>query len=694
MYKKLSIITFIALSSFVNADDLNATQNIEILATQIDGSKTTANAADNVLVFYRNAVLKADSAFFDKNSSLLTLDGNIESIGYAGTKEQTNHMVLNTLTNDTKSDSLFLTNENDIWLYTDSSKKCGNLYFLGNTMLSSCSLNDPLWKMVFDNSVYDDQNELMKLYGVKLYLWDVPVFYLPYLSFTTNNERKSGLLFPKLGYNGDTGILYEQPIFWAPYTNWDIEFNPQIRSKRSVGLYGTLRFADSPNSNGELRLGGFRDFNDYYEKNDLKYKNHYGIELLYDASKLFDLPLEFKDGFYINAIYLNDIDYINLQKSRMDHFGVTNFQESRLNYFASNNDYYALLTAKYFIDTTKESNADTLQVLPSLEFHKFYDQILTLPLYYSADFAFANYYRTKGSTLQRTDFTIPFEFSKSLFDDYLRITFSEELYATKLFFGGVSSGANDFSFASNTNKISLSSDLTKRYENHTHILQPSFSYSNLGSTKESPMDYASIGLEQQKLYTLDLPKEQYRFSLSQYLYENNSELSFFERLSQIYYPNEDYSAGDLEHEFGVNYQNFNISNQLLYSHEFSKFRSIYTNALWHNDDVSLGVSHAYKKDIIDELNEIAVANNINFDANYKVNKNVSIFGGVSYELDNENSKFWNIGASYNKDCFGLSASLSKTSTPTLTQSGASYNDSINFYIQLKFIPFATVGSSR
>ncbi|MBD3807431.1 MAG: LPS-assembly protein LptD [Epsilonproteobacteria bacterium] len=694
MYKKLSLAAFIALCSLAQADDENLTRNIEILASKIDGTKTTANAADNVLVFYGDAILKSDSAFFDKNSSLLTLDGNIESMGYAKTKEQTSHMVLNTLTNDTKSDSLFLTNENDIWLYTDSAKKYGNLYFLGHTMLSSCSLKDPLWKMVFDNSVYDDQNQLMKLYSIKLYMGDIPIFYIPYLSFTTNNERKSGLLFPKFGYSGDTGILYEQPIFWAPYLNWDIEFNPQIRSKRSVGIYGTFRFADTPNSSGEFRIGNFSDFDDYYRSHDLRYQNHYGAELLYDSSKLFELPYDFKDGLYINAIYLNDIDYLNLQKSKLEHFGITNFQESRLNYFAQNNDYFALLNAKYFIDTTKESNSDTIQVLPSFEFHKFYDQISILPLYYSADFSFANYYRQRGSTLKRADFTLPFELSQSFFDDYLRITLSEELYVTKLFFGGIASGVNDFSFASNTNKISISSDLTKRYENYTHTLQPSFSYSNLGKTKESPVSYDLIGVEQKKLYTLDLPKEQYKFSLSQYLYDNSSELNFFERLSQVYYPKENYNFSDLEHEFGVNYKNFSISNQLLYSYEFSKFRSIYTNASWHNGDLSLGLSHAYKKDIMDELNQIAVANNINLDTNYKFNKNLSLYGGFSYELDNKNNKFWNIGASYNKDCFGLSLALSKTSYPALTQAGASYTDSINFYIQLKFIPFATLGTSR
>ncbi|MDD5406844.1 MAG: LPS-assembly protein LptD [Sulfurovaceae bacterium] len=694
MHKLLSVAaSFFLLSQVGYSDEL--TNNIEFMAGNIDATKTTAAANDDVLIFYDDSVLRSDNAFFDKNTNILVLDGNTESIGYKQIKEQSDHATINVVDKDTTFDNLFLMNENNIWLYTDDATKKGDTYFLGNTLLSSCCIQKPLWKIVFDHSVYDDKAEYMKLYGAKLYMWDMPVFYLPYLGFTTNRERSSGLLFPRFGSSGDQGFIYEQPIFLAYAPNWDIELDPQIRTKRSIGAYATLRFADSADSSGELRIGDFRDFDDYQNSHNLKYQNHYGVELLYDSSKFFDnLPLDFKDGLFINGIYLNDIDYINLQKSKFSHFGVSSFQESRLNYFLNNEDYYAGMNAKYFIDTLKTSNNDTLQILPAVQLHKYYDSVGFLPVYYSADVSLDNYFRPNGTTLRQAEFNLPLEWSTPFLDDYLHLSLSEELYGSKLFFGNVLTGEDNFEFLTNVNKIKLYSDLTKSYHDFIHVIQPSLSYSNLGNTYESPVSFDLLGLEQQKLFSLNLPEVQYQFAFSQYFYDNEMNLKFSQRIMQPYYPNRVYNWGDIYHEIEWNFDNIHFSNIFLYSYEFGKFRSIFTGASWVRDDLSLAMSHAYKKDFQDEINEIAVANNLNLDIGYQVNPKVKVYGGISYELDNEYSKYWHIGTSYTQECFAISASISKNATPMLTQSGPSYNDSLAAYIQLKFIPFATVGSSE
>ncbi|MBN2721532.1 MAG: hypothetical protein JXQ77_01790, partial [Campylobacterales bacterium] len=78
----------------------------------------------------------------------------------------------------------------------------------------------------------------------------------------------------------------------------------------------------------------------------------------------------------------------------------------------------------------------------------------------------------------------------------------------------------------------------------------------------------------------------------------------------------------------------------------------------------------------------------------QINPNVKVYGGVSYELDNEYSKYWHLGSTYSQECFAISATVSKNATPMLTQGGPSYTESVSAYIQLKFIPFATLGTSR
>lgn len=67
-------------------------------------------------------------------------------------------------------------------------------------------------------------------------------------------------------------MYYEQPIYIAPYENWDLELNPQIKTDRGFGLYSTLRFIDSPYSIGEVNLGAFRENSSYYHDENLKTK--------------------------------------------------------------------------------------------------------------------------------------------------------------------------------------------------------------------------------------------------------------------------------------------------------------------------------------------------------------------------------------------------------------------------------------
>lgn len=698
--KHISLLTVLFLThGAVYADELiqdDKPEKIEIVAASIDATKTTANANDDVLVYYGSTILRSDRAFFDKNSSILTLDGNIDSIGYEQTKEQSDHMVINTKTKAVTFDKLFLTSDNDIWLYTDDAIKNEEIYTLGNTIVSSCSIKNPLWKMVFDKSSYDKNENYMKVYGAKLYMWDVPVMYLPYVAFNTKRERRSGVLLPKLGYSQNDGFIYEQPLFLAFSDSLDIELNPQLRTNRSTGLYGTLRFADTEYSHGELRTGIFHDFESYQISKNNKYQDHYGLEFLYDSSKIFDsLPFELKDGLYINSIYLNDIDYINLQKSKIGHFGNGYFQESRINYFQSNNDYYGGINAKYFIDTTKISNDETMQLLPSLNFHKFYAPFIdSLPVNYSLDMKLSNYFRPAGDNFRRAEILMPIEYSTNLWSDYLKITLAEELYATTLLFDNSTNTDERFSYLAPLHTIKLSSDLTKRYNSSTHILQPYIKYLYPSKLHSRDLAYEDLSLNAKSLFQMDLANEGLEIGGSQYLYNSDNNLKFYQRFLQPYYTKLNYKFGDFSHEAGMTYNKFDINNKILYSHEFSKLRSSYTGISWSEDIYSATLSHSYNVNFVDDIIVTPLANNISIDASYKSSPFMRWYGGISYNINDDFSTAWRGGGDYETDCFGLNVYVKKDTTPSLGIYGASVESSTAIYFQINFKPFASTGTIR
>lgn len=665
-------------------------QKIEVLAKEMESTQTTVYATGGVLVYFKDSVIKADRATYDRESNLLTVDGNIEMIEHEGNKHKSRHIEINTQSNEVVFDELFLMSKNDVWLMSDNAKKKEGNYTLGSSMISSCNITDPLWKIAFERSIYDSETKEMKLYDAKVYFWDTPILYTPYLSFNTDKKRSSGLLFPLFGYSEDEGFIYEQPIFWNISPSMDMEFNPQIRTERSEGIYSTFRFVDSAYSSGKIRAGYFRDSVAYQKRVGNTDRDHYGFEFYYDASRfLSESTLNgLDDGLYINTILLNDIDYINLQKTRLSSFGRNPLQESRLNYFVSGEEFYTGINAKYFIDTREENNDDTLQVLPSVQLHKYLDHFLWNNLTYNVDMQFNNFYRKKGVRLKQAEAKIPLDYTASFFDDYLSFSLGEQFYYSKFFFGNGDHTVDQFEYYSNIHKAKLFTDLTKRYDTFIHVMQPALEYIKPGNEQQSPVVFEALDDEQKKLFAVGLPEEHYAFSLSHYFCDEAMQLRFFQRLSQQYYLNRSTIWGDLSNEMHYRWSNWQIYNDIVYSHEFGKVRESLSRISLIKQEFGLTLGHIYKQLLPDEKTLFVPSNDINVNFHYQVNPKIKINGALIYDIEETSDRQWSIGGSYAVDCWSMDLGLLQDIRPL----PSGFRTETSVYLQLNFIPFASIGT--
>jgi LPS-assembly protein len=73
----------------------------------------------------------------------------------------------------------------------------------------------------------------------------VPIFYSPWLSFSLNNQRKSGFLQPSYGTSSDSGFELALPYYWNIAPNMDATISPRIMSKRGVQLRNEFRYLDT-----------------------------------------------------------------------------------------------------------------------------------------------------------------------------------------------------------------------------------------------------------------------------------------------------------------------------------------------------------------------------------------------------------------------------------------------------------------
>ena len=679
-------------------------EKIEIMAKELSSTGNTVTASGNVVVHYGDSVIQSSKAEYNREKHTLTLSGDdTELLGFKGSKIKSDEIQINTQSKKVTFKKIFLSDNNDIWVYSQkATKQDGNITF-GPTMMSSCDVNSKDWTFYSKDAHYDSKAHYMTMHDVKVKFWDVPVLYTPYFAYSTHKERASGLLFPSFGYSAKQGFIYEQPLYWAPSRSWDVELRPQIRTTRGYGIYGTYRFADSPYSAGAIRMGYFKDNEDYVAENELENDSHYGFEMIYSSASILKRfgavdDDEMVDGLYINATLLNDIDYIYLQKKPMAHFGAVPLQESRLNYYLHNDDYSGGLYAKYFIDTRKEDNNSTMQILPTLQFHKYLKPILLDRLTYSLNLTMNNFTRKEGTTLKVAEFYAPIEYTHAFFDDFANLSLREDLYYNKLIFGNGTFEHDDYQYHNGVSRIRLFSDLTKKYSDFVHVLQPALTYSIPSNAVESPVDFDELEDDQKRLYAPAMQDQTVSLKFSQYFYDDDGNIKFYERLVQDYLPEEDDNKlGNLYHEMQYNLEKWQFYNYIVYDYEFDKIEEMSSRITWREDEYGIAVGHSFQRSYSYNDEQVVETNKINNDLNlnlsFQVTKRIGLLGGFVYDLDDEQSSQYRFGVSYNKDCWNLSLGMRQDVRPIEAVDGPESILDNTFTFQLNFVPFGGVGLS-
>jgi LPS-assembly protein len=82
----------------------------------------------------------------------------------------------------------------------------------------------------------------------RLEVQDIPILYLPWISFPLSDARKSGFLFPEFASSSQNGFTMVTPWYWNIAPNQDATFTPSIYSLRGIDLGAQYRFLSQSNS--------------------------------------------------------------------------------------------------------------------------------------------------------------------------------------------------------------------------------------------------------------------------------------------------------------------------------------------------------------------------------------------------------------------------------------------------------------
>ena len=108
----------------------------------------------------------------------------------------------------------------------------------------------PWWEFRAEQgTIYQD--EWVTTRNSSIWLKGVPALYSPFLALPIG-PRRTGFLFPVVGYGNTDGFTYKQPFFWAISRSQDALITPMYRTNRGFELDAEYRYVLDERSAGSL----------------------------------------------------------------------------------------------------------------------------------------------------------------------------------------------------------------------------------------------------------------------------------------------------------------------------------------------------------------------------------------------------------------------------------------------------------
>lgn len=111
-------------------------------------------------------------------------------------------------------------------------KTANNNIILYDASYTNCSPLDPFWTLDAKKISLNKDKGVAR--NATLKIKNIPILYTPYISFPTNNDRKSGFLIPIPGYSNIGGYDIALPYYLNLAPNYDMTLIPHFYSKRGL----------------------------------------------------------------------------------------------------------------------------------------------------------------------------------------------------------------------------------------------------------------------------------------------------------------------------------------------------------------------------------------------------------------------------------------------------------------------------
>ena len=175
---------------------------------------------------------------------------------------------------------------------------------LSGLTFTTCAKDSNDWLLSADSLELDHEQGRGTARNVAMRIKDVPVMYVPWMSFPIDDSRKTGLLFPDIGRSSRQGYELALPWYWNIAPNQDATITPHHRTKRGTQLRTEYRYK-THHTEGQLQaeyqpndriFGDDRHYTRYRQSSDLPRDWDLGINLQRASDEDYFLDLSDSPG--------------------------------------------------------------------------------------------------------------------------------------------------------------------------------------------------------------------------------------------------------------------------------------------------------------------------------------------------------------------------------------------------------------
>ena len=207
-----------------------------------------------------------------------------------------------------------------------------NHYVLTKPTYTTCNQMDQSWELVADEISINGEEGNAK--NIALRFKNIPILYLPMLTFPTNDDRKSGFLIPSFGSSSKRGLEIEIPYYWNIAPNADLKTTVNWMKKRGTEIKSELRFLTS-SQNAKIELNHLPSddlFNDDRTYSKINYQFNPSLntqievtgEYASDTNYFEDLSQSTNESSRTHLA--RDVVFKSFGKNWMMNIGMTNYQ--------------------------------------------------------------------------------------------------------------------------------------------------------------------------------------------------------------------------------------------------------------------------------------------------------------------------------------------------------------------------------